>query len=285
MNVIANTETIRHHNFSLIMCIDLFNNRIRVDDVTGDIVKAIVKAENIAKEKGVEKLIFKTRKENYALFMEKGYQCEAIIDRYFLGSNLYFFSKYYNINRKNSSQWMKEDEIVKNVCLLDQNLKMIHPPTEYKLKQLQPEDAKKLASLYEKVFQIYPTPLNDMNYIVKTMTEGTIYFGFYFDGEIVSAASAEVNSFYKNAELTDCATLQEHRKHGLMKILLKELENELKANGIFCAYSIARALSFGMNAALHQLDFKYRGRLMNNCYIFDKLENMNVWVKDLSVTR
>lgn len=114
------------------------------------------------------------------------------------------------------------------------------------------------------------------------MAEGTIYYGFYYDEEIVSAASAEVNSFYKNAELTDCATLQEHRKHGLMKILLEELEKELKSSGVYCVYSIARSLSFGMNAALHQLGYQYRGRLTNNCYIFDKLEDMNVWVKDLS---
>jgi hypothetical protein len=67
-----------------------------------------------------------------------------------------------------------------------------------------------------------------------------------------------------------------------MKIILRELEGELKRQGIFCAYSIARSLSFGMNAVLFQLGYKYRGRLMNNCYIYDKLENMNMWVKHLA---
>ena len=37
-----------------------------------------------------------------------------------------------------------------------------------------------------------------------------------------------------------------------------------------------------MNAVLHGLGYQYRGRLINNCYIFEKLENMNMWVKDLS---
>ncbi len=37
-----------------------------------------------------------------------------------------------------------------------------------------------------------------------------------------------------------------------------------------------------MNAAFHQLGYTYTGRLANNCYIFDKLEDMNIWVKDLS---
>jgi hypothetical protein len=67
-----------------------------------------------------------------------------------------------------------------------------------------------------------------------------------------------------------------------MKFLLLELEGELKKKGIYCAYSIARALSFGMNAALFQLGYHYRGRLLNNCYIYDKLESMNMWVKDLA---
>jgi beta-lysine N6-acetyltransferase len=136
--------------------------------------------------------------------------------------------------------------------------------------------------LYREVFQIYPTPLHDPEYVKKTMKEGTIYYVFFHQGKIVSAASAEVNSFYKNAELTDCATLKDHRKYGLMKIILRELEAELRMQGIFCAYSIARSLSFGMNAVLFQLGYKYRGRLMNNCYIYDKLENMNMWVKNLA---
>jgi beta-lysine N6-acetyltransferase len=41
-------------------------------------------------------------------------------------------------------------------------------------------------------------------------------------------------------------------------------------------------LSFGMNAVLYQLGYNYCGRLMNNCYIYDKLENMNMWVKNLA---
>ena len=70
--------------------------------------------------------------------------------------------------------------------------------------------------------------------------------------------------------MTDCATLPEHRQFGLMKHLLVKLEEELLAQVIYCVYSIARALSFGMNVVLHQLQYQYRGSLANNCYIFDK---------------
>ena len=50
-----------------------------------------------------------------------------------------------------------------------------------------------------------------------------------------------------NAELTNCATLPEYRKHGFMKSLLIKLEEELRERSIFCSYTIARSLSFGMN--------------------------------------
>ena len=97
----------------------------------------------------------------------------------------------------------------------------------------------------------------------------------------MSAASAEINHFYHNAEMTDCATLPEYRQFGLLKQLILKFEEELLAQRVYCVYSIARALSFGMNAALHQLGYEYRGRLANNCYIFDELEDMNMWVKQI----
>jgi beta-lysine N6-acetyltransferase len=123
--------------------------------------------------------------------------------------------------------------------------------------------------------------MNDPEYIQKCIKGDTVFYVYTYEGKIVSAASAEINRFYHNAEITDCATLPEHRQFGLMKHLIVKLEEELLAQEIYCVYSIARALSFGMNAALHQQGYEYRGRLANNCYIFDKLEDMNMWVKSI----
>ncbi|MEK4147671.1 putative beta-lysine N-acetyltransferase [Robertmurraya sp. FSL W8-0741] len=261
---------------------DPYNKRIRIDDIKGSFSEAIAKAEELAVNSGAEKLIVKGRKEQFVQLLENGYQCEAMIDRFFLGSDCYFCCKYFNNNRRDSNTFVSEDEIVKDVQLLDRNFLLNSPPDEYKLIFVQKEEVEMLAKLYQQVFKLYPTPLHDPAYILKTLDEGTIYVAFKNGNQVVSAASAEINDFYKNAELTDCATLPEHRQYGFMKILLTKLEEKLVAGGIFCAYSIARAQSFGMNAALHQLGYRYRGRLTNNCYIFDKIENMNMWVKDLS---
>ena len=91
----------------------------------------------------------------------------------------------------------------------------------------------------------------------------------------------KLNEKYFNAELTNCATLPTYRKHGLMKFLLFELESELKKRSIFCSYTIARSRSYGMNVAFHQLGYVYTGRLTNNCYIFDKIEDMLMETKEI----
>ena len=97
--------------------------------------------------------------------------------------------------------------------------------------------------------------------------------------KIVAAASAEINKQYRNAELTDCATAEGFQGKGYMRSLLLELERNLRTQGITCLYTIARAESFGMNKAFHDLGFAYSGRMTNNCFIFSGLEDMNVWYK------
>lgn len=282
MNQSASTLHIKEDNFYLEVYLDPFNKRIRIDDYRGNTQLVLERAEELARKHQVEKLIMKARSEDALSLFEKGLQPEAVVDGYYLGSNAHFFSKFYTVERKKNDHWITEDGMVESIYQLDSAIDKPFPPKEYELKKADETCAEELSGLYREVFQIYPTPLHDPEYVKKTMKEGTIYYVFFHQGKIVSAASAEVNSFYKNAELTDCATLKEHRKYGLMKIILRDLEAELRRQGIFCAYSIARSLSFGMNAVLFQLGYKYRGRLMNNCYIYDKLENMNMWVKNLA---
>lgn len=276
------TVDITKGSYQLKVYVDPQNRRLRVDDYLGDLAAVLEYSEEMAGREKADKLIIKGRQEHFAQLLEKGYRFEAAIDGYFLGSHCLFFSKFLSEDRQKSPHWTEEDGIVKSVYHLAEPKQTILPPNTYVLKKMEQSDAARLSELYKNVFQVYPTPLNNPDYIMQTMKEGTVYYGFTHGDNVVSAASAELNTFYRNAELTDCATLKEHRKHGLMKILLNRLEQELIENGIFCSYSIARALSFGMNAVLYQLGYAYRGRLVNNVYIYDKIENMNVWVKDLA---
>lgn len=279
----SSVRIIRQDNFSLEVFIDPYNKRIRVDDCLGNRKSALSFAYGLREEIQAEKMIIKARAEETDFYLENGFQAEGKIDGYFLGSDAFFMSKYYKSSRRNNPHWADEDEVAEKVRSLERtgDDSSLQPPC--RLVRFKPADARALAELYKAVFQIYPVPMDDPRYIEKSMENGTMFMGVKHEGKIVSAASAEINSFYRNAELTDCATLPEFRKHGLMKILIGKLEEELACQGIFCAYSIARSLSYGMNAALHQLGYSYRGRLANNCFIFDKLEDMNIWVKNLAM--
>ena len=79
--------------------------------------------------------------------------------------------------------------------------------------------------------------------------------------------------------VTDCATQKYAQGKGYMKKLLLALEEKLVGDGIKCLYTLARAESVGMNKAFFQLGYAYGGRLVNNCYIYSGIEDMNVWWK------
>lgn len=179
----------------------------------------------------------------------------------------------------NSPYWLKEDEIVASIQEKPLKKDQGTWQDEYVMRKADTQDIHKLAKLYDTVFETYPTPMNEPDYIQKVMEEGTVFYAVEHDGHIVSAASAEINAPYGHAELTDCATLPSYRKLGFMHHLILALEKELQSMHIYVFYSLARALSYGMNQVFYQLGYTYTGRFQNNCYIFDKIEDMNLWVK------
>ncbi|UTW69426.1 hypothetical protein KHA80_21870 [Anaerobacillus sp. HL2] len=66
--------------------------------------------------------------------------------------------------------------------------------------------------------------------------ESSIFWVVEWKGSIVSAASTELNNNFKNAEMTDCATLPEHRKYGYAAITFR-IRTRTKKEGFQCAYS------------------------------------------------
>lgn len=263
--------------------VDMYNSRLKIEDYRGNIRLIVKDVLKEAEKNKVEKMIIKSRREHLFELLGIGFMLEAVIKGYFLGSDAFLVTKYFSNIRRNSEYWEKEDTILHSILEQpsDPSIPTLEP--HFQLRKATSADAENLASFYSQIFQVYPTPLNDSEYVKKVIEETTCFYLITDQDVIVSAASAEMNLEYKNAELTDCATLPSHRKHGLMKILLVQLEKELIQSGIFCSYSIARSLSYGMNACFYQLGYSYTGRLTNNCNIYDKMEDMNVWVKNLSL--
>ncbi|QFT89259.1 N-acetyltransferase YodP [Bacillus sp. THAF10] len=260
---------------------DYYNKRLKIEDIRGDLVN-IVDQINRNKDSYVEKIIVKSRYEQVQALMEQGFVLEAVVPQYFLGSDMFFLCKYASIERYNSDKWCEEDDILEAVYKKKYSSILAELDSNLTLRLANEADAVKLSTLYASVFKIYPVPIENPDYIKQQMNLGTIFMIVERGSTIIAAASAEINLTYMNAEITDCATLPDNRGGGYMKHIILALEKELVKKQIFCSYSIARSLSFGMNATLQALSYSYSGRLKNNCYIYNNIEDMNVWNKNLT---
>lgn len=254
---------------------DFFSRRFRVDDYSGDIEDVIALIEKSILP-WVEKLIVKSRPKDVHSFEERGYRMEAVIKKYFSGEDMYFLTRYLSVSRQTNSKEAEEATLIRQ--LLNTRPEAFPTPAQT-CEYATVNDAPALAELYQSSFSVYPTPVGDPDYVKKTMLEGTVYVVIREGGRLISAASAEINPQYSNAELTDCATTMEGRGKGHMRALLTELEKHLKARGINCLYTIARSESFAMNKVFYQLGYTFGGRMTNNCMIYSGLEDMNVWYK------
>ncbi len=254
---------------------DEYSRRIRVDDYAGPLDDILIQVD-AALPAWVEKLIVKSRPQDVSFFESKGLHREAFIAGYFAGTDMHFMVRYLSIERSHSLRAADEAAIVRAVLLLPPGV-VTTPRAQIQFAS--PDDAEALAQLYREAFQIYPTPVYDPGHVRKTMEEGTVNAFIREGARIISAASAEINTTYKNAELTDCATASGQEGKGYMRLLLQALEGYLKNRGITCLYTIARSDSFGMNKVFHQLGYSFGGTMTRNCMIYSGMEDMNVWYK------
>ena len=276
--MIPSYHKISRPDVEMLLYHDPYSGRIRVDEWVGDLPagQALLKGNAPG---WAEKIIVKARREQVPYLLEEGWIREATIPGYFSGEDLFFLVHYPHLPRSHSGRREKDLSITRHILDLKRNA--VHP-SDLPIRRATREDANKLASLYQTVFSIYPTPLDDPAYLRKTMDQGTVYVYIEQDGVILSAASAEINRTFSNAELTDCATLPSQQGQGHMAALLAYLEEILIGESITCLYTICRSASFAMNKVFYNLGYDYGGCLLNNCNIYSGIENMNVrhkWVK------
>jgi len=258
-----------------------YNNRIYLMKLANDDMPDIIyDLDKLAFSENYSKIIAKVPAFAKDTFLENEYIVEAHIPDFFNASvDVFFMSKYrYEL----SSQDKKYDEIDKivNIALSKaQSPINIDVSSDFYFKICEKPDAKKISDVYKNVFKTYPFPIHDVNYIEKTMNENIIYFGIWKDDEIVSVSSSEMDIKSQNAEMTDFATLPEYRGRGFASYLLQCMENDMQKRNIRVAYTIARAISYGINILFSKSGYSYAGTLLNNTNISGNIENMNVWYK------
>lgn len=262
--------------------LDRFNKRVKVlDHQIQDWQKAASLLDRTASEHHLGKILFNVKQSGHHQLENLGYVREGDIPSFFNGENALCYSRFTDSQRSESRYCEQEEAILNQIKNEQPGFKTKNPPAGLKTGRIDHKQVEELVSLYRKIFSTYPSPLLDPDYVHRVMTTHVCFWGVFKDDTVISAASAEMDLSNGNAEITDCATLPDYRGQGLLRHLIMILEEELRTRGIGALYSLARAGSYGMNAALNRLGYAYKGRFINNCHIGGRFEDMNLWTKVL----
>lgn len=241
--------------------------------------KVLKVIHDLAKDKNYTKIFAKIPQSESSVFLKEGYVEEAKIPDFFGKNNdCLFVSKYFSDQRAIPKEKDKLEAVLE-LAKYKANVQIRYPFYKIELRKAKQEDAKELALLYKKVFPSYPFPIHDSKYIRDTMKMHFDYYIMHDGRNIVAASSAEKDYESMTVEMTDFATLPQYRKKGFSYHLLTIMEEAVRADGFKIAYTIACALSYGMNITFAKKKYKYAGTLYNNTHISGNIESMNVWYK------
>ncbi len=226
---------------------------------TGSVGKTIDLLEDMVKRNGYSKAVAKIPQPAAEEFRRHGYVFEAKVPGLYKGAvDGYFAAKYLSTDRRERSHAKKitdvlaaahEKAVVDSIPAL---------PPEFTCAEADESDAPEISAVYREVFASYPFPIHEPDYILKTMRENVVYFCVRSHGRIVSVASSEMDVDSQNVEMTDFATLSDYRGNGFAVHLLHAMEDAMSRRGIKTAYTIARAVSYGMNMTFAKLGYEYR---------------------------
>jgi putative beta-lysine N-acetyltransferase len=270
---------IKGSDYRALIHLSPLNKRLVIKDYSvQDITSLTTRLVKLAEKNDFTKIWVKAKRADQARFAGIGFETEAVIGNYYAGSDAVSMAYYLSENRSKMIAPETEKEIIEKLTDVDTktNLSLAD---NYKFELADKNQLKELAKLYSTVFESYPYPIDRVDYLEKMIDEDVIYGLVYEGTNLIAAASAETIPEYKNAEMTDFATLPDYRGQGLARYLLKQLEQVLKERDYNCLYTIARAKIVGVNKIFKQTGYQYRGRLIQNCNIAGGLEDMNLWSK------
>jgi putative beta-lysine N-acetyltransferase len=238
--------------------------------------------DKLARKNKYSKIIAIVPSSVIEIFKKYGYIIEAKINKYYKGEeNGIILSKFYNDKRK----VIKNIDIINDVLeksLMKRNAhKTLDENPKEQIKILSMDSSKEIVVLYTKVFEKYPFPIFQESYILETMEQNVVYFGMYYNNQLVGISSCEIDEKLKNCEMTDFAVIKEYREKKYAYKLLKAMEYEMKKRDIKTFYTIARSLSYGMNFVFAKNEYEFGGQLINNTNISSGIETMNVWYKNV----
>ncbi len=248
-----------------------------------DFPRIVSRLDELAREKRYGKIFAKVSLSVLDGFLSSGYSKEACVKNFFCGKeDAFFLAKYFDSERQREQF---PNEIEKNLSLAKEKAKSVPRVEKHagstQVIECSSEHVEAMAQLYQAVFPTYPFPIDDPKYLKETMASHVRYFAVENQGDLWALASAEQDSKNQNVEMTDFATHPKQRGKGWALSLLTTMEDAMRKKGFRTAYTIARALSPGMNITFSRSGYFFGGTLTNNTQISGRIESMNVWYKAL----
>ncbi len=239
----------------------------------------------MAERHGYSKIFAKIPAHAEKMFLLSGFEREATAPGLFRQGksslDALFVSRFMCSERSLENRPQEVDEVLRVSKAKACNASAAQLPDGYTIRSMTEDDVREMARIYDKVFPSYPFPIQNPDFLRKCLRSNVRFVGAIQDGNIAALASAEISTAFGTAEMTDFATLPEHLGKRLAQCLLCELETLLPRERISTAYTIARAVSHGMNITFARAGYTHGGTLVNNTNISGNIESMNVWHKAL----
>ena len=254
------------------------NNRIYVMQLNAEATTHLIPIlERMAVDRRYRKITAKIPASRWKEFSAAGYHREATVPRFFNGrADGLFVAKFFSPLRQRPGKRIEgpalPDRQENNLCPANAPISIV---------ACRPSDADVLSRLYRQVFDSYPVPIDQAQYLKQAMRNNVAYFCIQVSQRIVAAASVEMNPVDQYGEMTDFATLTAYRGKGLAGKLLDRLHDKSRRQRLKTAYTIARSDSPGMNRVFEKNGYQFAGRLINNTQIGGCIRSMNVWYRRL----
>ncbi|BCZ44470.1 putative beta-lysine N-acetyltransferase [Clostridium gelidum] len=262
--------------------VDYTNKRVKIVDLNNISVQNIKRIIHFSSKEHLGKIICNCDSESLIIFEEAGFELEGKINGYFKGKDAFCMSYFIISDRKICSNFTKKELLVKECLAVRDTFIHRSDKSKYCIRNANENDIKEMVKLFSTVFSTYPSPVYDEEFLKETMNGKVLYKVAVYDGKIIGIASADMDKENLNAEMTDCATYPDYRGKGILSNIICSLEVDLKKKGFRTLYSLSRAINPGVNIVLSKHNYKYTGRLVNNCNICGTFEDMNIWVKNIN---
>jgi putative beta-lysine N-acetyltransferase len=262
--------------------LDAHNARIKMFGVTAEVL-AKPEARELLRKRFDEndaftKLTAYASDEAATKWKNLGFSQEGRISNFFRdGTDAVLWARYSDEERASSENEALEKEVLE-LALSKEPVDSPILPGEFDFRFSKPRDADRISALLQKTFSDYPVDTS-ADVLRKLILRKQLVFGLVEHGDqIVSMGGAEIDVGWKTARISECVTVEEHRRRRLMVVTLDRLVDHVASRfKVTDFYSLARAEEAGMNAALARAGFTHDGRLVNNARMPQGWETLNVW--------